>query len=151
MEADACVGAGLVDGGIGGGLDLQFIGRLDEDEAMVGDRLGIAAKEIGVDVERARHLGRCVQSEIGLAVLQIDVAREDGLAVLDDVDVGGAASARGEDLELDAVAGLDDGAVGAQKNLVGAGAGLERNAAGGAVAVMIVRLDVEGFQCRSRG
>ena len=124
VEADARVGAGLVDGGIGGGLDLQLIGRLDEEEAMVGDRLRVAAKEIGVDVERARHVWRGVQCELRLAVLEIDVAREDGLAVLDDIDVRGAAGARGEDLELNAVAGLDDGAVGAQKNLVRARAGL---------------------------
>ena len=58
MELNAGVGAGLVDGRVGGGLDLQFIGGLDEDEAMVGDRLGVAAEEICVDVERAGHLGR---------------------------------------------------------------------------------------------
>ena len=143
--------AGFVDGSVGGGLDLQFIGGLHEDEAMVGDRLSIAAEEIGVDVERARHVGRCGESEIGVAVLKIEVAGEDGLAVLDDVDVGGAAGARGEDLELNAVAGLDDGAVGAEKNLVGAAAGLQRNVARGAVAVMIVRLDVERVEPRSRG
>ena len=145
VEADARVGAGLVDGGVGGGLDLQFIGGLDEDQAMVGDGLGIAAEEIGVDVERAGHLGRGVEGEVGLAVLQIEVAGEDGLAVLDDVDIGRAAGARGEDVELDAVAGLDDGAIGAEQNLVGAPAGLERNVARGAVAVVVVGFDAEGL------
>ena len=124
VEANARVGAGPVDGGVGGGLDLQFVGGLDEDEAMVGDRLRIAAEEIGVDVESAGHLRAWRRGELGLAVLEVEIAGEDGLAVLDDVHVGRAASARGEDLELDAVAGLDDGAVGAQQNLVGAGAGL---------------------------
>ena len=82
MEADARIGAGLVDSGVGGGFDLQLIGRLHEDQAMIGDRLSIAAEQIGVDVERPRHIGRRVEREFGLAVLEIDIAREDGLAVL---------------------------------------------------------------------
>ena len=78
-----------------------------------------------------------------MAVLQIDIASEDGLAILNDVDVCRATSARGEHLELDAVAGLEDGAVGAEKNLVGAATGLQRNVAGAAVAVVVVGLDVK--------
>ncbi len=101
VEANAGIGAGLVGGGIGGGFDLQLVRGLDEDEAMVGDGLCIAAKEIGVDVEGAGHLGCGVEGEIGLTVLEIDIAGKNRLAVLDDVDVGRATSARGEDLELD--------------------------------------------------
>ena len=57
VEVDRCVGTWLIDSGVSGGLDLQLIGRLDEDEPMVGNRLSIAAEEIRIDVERARHLG----------------------------------------------------------------------------------------------
>ena len=151
VEVNAGFGAGFVDGGVGGGFDLQLIGGLDEDEAMVGDGLGVASEEISVDVESAGHLGRGVEGEVGLAVLEIEIAGEDRLAVLDDVDVGGAAGAGGENLELNAVAGLDDGAVGAEENLVSAGAGLERDVAGGAVAMVVVGLDAGVTRCRSRG
>ena len=76
---------------------------------------------------------------------EVEVAGEDGLAVLDDVHIGRAAGAGGEDFELDAVARLDDGAIGAEENLVGAVAGLRGDCAGGAVAVMVVGFDLEGF------
>jgi hypothetical protein len=98
VEPYACIGAWFVDRRIGGGLDLQLIGGLYEDEAMVGDRLGVTTKEIGIDVERASHLWRCVEGEVDLSVLQVEVARKDGLPVFDDIDVNGATSPRGEDL-----------------------------------------------------
>ena len=150
VEVDAGVVAGLVGGGIGGGFDLQLVGGLDEEQAMVGDGLGVAAEEVGVDVERAGHVGRGVQGQVGLAVLEIEIAGEDGLAILDDVDVRRAAAAGGKDLELDAVAGLDDGAVGAEQDLVGSVAGLERNSGGDAVAVVVIGFDVEGLRAGGR-
>ena len=61
MEVDAGVGAGFVDGGVGGSFDLQLVGGLNKDQPMVGDGLRVASKEVGVDVERARHLGRSGQ------------------------------------------------------------------------------------------
>ena len=81
----------------GSGFDLELVGGLDEDEAMIGDGLCVAAEEVGVDVEGAGHVGRGVESEVGVAVLEVDVAGQNGLAVLDDIDVGGAAGAGGED------------------------------------------------------
>ncbi len=47
------------------------------------------------------------------------------------------------------VASLDDGAVGAKKNLVSAGAGLERHVAGGAVAMVVVGFDLECLGARA--
>ena len=61
VEVDARVGTGLIDGGIGSGLDLQPIRGLDKEKAMVGDWFGVTAKEISVDVEGPRHLRRGVQ------------------------------------------------------------------------------------------
>ena len=119
-EANARVVARLVDGGVGGGLDLQLVGGLHEDQAMVGDGARVAAEQIGVEVERAGQVGRGGERQLGLAVDDVEVAGEHGLAVLDDVDIGGAARLRGKDLELDAIAGAIDGALGAQQNLVGA-------------------------------
>src|SRR5260370_12829583 len=110
---------------------------------MIGDRLSVASEEVSVDVESAGHLGSCVEGEVDLAILDVEGAREDSLTVFDDVDVGGAAGAGGEDLELDAVACFEDGAIGAEEYLVGAAAGLEWNGAGGAVAVVIVGLNLE--------
>ena len=45
-------------------------------------------------------------------------------------------------LELDALAGLDDGVAGAEQDLISAGAGLKGDVAGGAVAMVIVGFDV---------
>ena len=83
--------------------------------------------------------------EVGVAVHQIDVAREDGLPVADEIDVGGAAPARGEDAEIHAVAGLVDSAVGAQQDLIVAGARFERERAGSAIAAAIVGVDAQGL------
>ena len=44
VEMDPRVRAGLIDGGIGSSLDLQPIGRLDKEKAMVGNRLSVTAK-----------------------------------------------------------------------------------------------------------
>jgi hypothetical protein len=79
---------------------------------MVGDRLGVTAKKICVDVERSCHLRCGVQCELRLAALEIDIAGENGLAVLDDIDIRGAVSARRKHLELNGLAGLDDRTVG---------------------------------------
>ncbi len=68
MEADAGLIAGLVDGGIGGGFDLEFVGGLDEDEAMIGDGLCVASEEVGVEVEGSGHVGRGGEGEVGVAV-----------------------------------------------------------------------------------
>ena len=54
VEANACIGAWFVDSGIGCGFDLQLIRGLDEDEAMVGDGLGVPSEEISIDVESTR-------------------------------------------------------------------------------------------------
>src|SRR5271168_3211163 len=142
---NASFGARLVDGGVGGGFDLQLIGGLDEDESMIGDGLRIASKQISVDVESASHLGRCVKGEAGLPILDVEVACEDRLTVLDDVDISGAAGAGGENFELETVACLEDGAIAAEENLVGTAASLEGYGIRGAVAVVIVGLDPEGF------
>ena len=140
METNASVGSGFVDGRVGSGFDLQLIGRLDEDEAMIGNGLSVVSKEVSIDIESAGHLGRCIEGEVSLAVLKIEVARENRLAVLDDVDVGRAAGAGGEDLELEAVACFEDNSIGAEEYLVGAAPGLEGNGAGGAVAVVVIGL-----------
>ena len=117
---------------------------------MVGNRLGIAAEEISVDVERAGHLRRGIQCELSVAVLKIDVAGKNRLAVLDDIDVSRAAGASGEDVELNAVACLDHSTAGAEKDLIGTTAILKRNVAGGAVAVMVVGLDAKRIKARTR-
>src|ERR1019366_1785227 len=150
MGVDAGIVAGLVGGGVGAGLDGQFIGGLDEEQAMVGDGLGVATEEVRVDVEGASHVGRGVQGQVGLAVFEVEVAGEDGLAILDDVNVGGAGAAGGKDLELDAVAGLDDGAAGAEQDLVGSVASLERDGGGDAVVVVVIGFDVEGLRAGAR-
>ena len=54
---------------------------MDEDEAMVGDGLRVPAEEVGVDVQRAGHLRRDGEVEIGVALIEIEIAGEDGLAV----------------------------------------------------------------------
>jgi hypothetical protein len=62
--------------------------------------------------------GVAVSDELRLAVVEIEVAREDGLAVLHDIDIGFAMLARGEHFELNAVASFEDGAIGVEQNLV---------------------------------
>ena len=150
MEVDAGVVAGLVGGGVGTGLDGQFIGGLDEEQAMVGDGLGVAAEEVRVDVEGAGHIGRGVQGQVRLAIFEVEVAGEDGLAILDDVNISRAGAAGGNDLELDAVAGLDHGAAGAEQDLVGSVASLERDGGGDAVVVVVIGFDVEGLRAGAR-
>jgi hypothetical protein len=61
MEANAGIGAGLVLGLVGGGLNAELVGGLDEDQAMIGDGLRVAAEHVGIDVERAGHLRSCGQ------------------------------------------------------------------------------------------
>ncbi len=55
-EADARITARLVAGCVGRSFNLQLIRRLHEDQTMISHRLGVAAEEIGVDVEGAGHL-----------------------------------------------------------------------------------------------
>jgi hypothetical protein len=112
---------------------------------MVGDRLGVAAEEIGVDVEGASHLRRDVEGQISLSVLKVEVAGEDGLAVLYDVDVSGAAGTGRENLELNTVAGLEHRVIGTEEDLVSARTCLEWNRGRCTVAVMIICFDVERF------
>src|ERR1700733_9786763 len=105
---------------------------------MVGDRLGVSAKKIGIDVEGSRHLRRGIECELSLAALEIDITCEDRLAVLDNIDIRGAAIPCRKHFELNGLAGLDDRTVGAQQNLVSARARLERNTAGDTVTAVVV-------------
>src|SRR6201995_6159951 len=107
---------------------------------MIGDGLGVAAKEIGVDVERAGHSRRRGQSEISLSVLQVEIAGQNGLPIPDNVDIRRAVSACGEHLERNAITRFDDGAAGAQKNLIGSVPRLQRNVSGGVAATMVIGL-----------
>jgi len=38
---------------IGLGFDFEVVGRLDEDQAMVADGAGVAAEEVGTEVDGA--------------------------------------------------------------------------------------------------
>ena len=118
MKLHASFGAGTIDGGVGGGFDLELLGGLHEDEAMIDDWLSVPAKKIGVNIQRSSHLGRGVEDKFGLTVLEVQIAREDGLTILDDIHVCGAVSTGRKDFELNAVTGLEDGPVGVEKNLV---------------------------------
>src|ERR1700751_2195166 len=110
---------------------------------MVGNRVHIPPKEIGIDVEGPRHFRSGVQYYLRLAVLEIDIARENGLAILDHIDVRRAASSRGQYLQLTPRARLDDPTISTQQNLVSARAGLDRNTAGHTITAMIVSIDLQ--------
>ena len=62
--------------------------------------------------------GVAVSEKFGLAVLDVEIARQHGLAVLDDVNVRRAALPGGKDSQLNAITGAIDGALGAQQNLI---------------------------------
>jgi hypothetical protein len=87
-EADACISARLVDGGIGRCFDLQLVCRLYEDQSVIRDGLGVVAEQICVDVERAGQIRRRGQSEISLPVLEVEIPSHNGLPIPDNVDVG---------------------------------------------------------------
>ena len=65
-EADARITAWLVAGSVGRSFNLQLIRRLHKDQAMIRHRLGVAADEVGVDVEGAGHLRGGREREFGL-------------------------------------------------------------------------------------
>ena len=111
---------------------------------MVSDRLGVAAEEVGVDVEGARHLRSSRERELGLPVLQVEIAGQNRLPIAHDVDVSRATSAGGEDFQFHSFAGLDDGAVDPQQDLVGAFPRLQGNIGCGTDAAMIISVHAEG-------
>ncbi len=94
-EADTRIAAWFVAGCVGRGFNLQLVRRLHENQAMIGDWLGIAAEEVGVDVERAGHLRSGRERKLRLPVLQVEIAGQNRLPIAHDVNVGRAASAGG--------------------------------------------------------
>ena len=117
---------------------------------MIADRARVAAEQVGVEVERAGQVRRGGERQFRLAVHDIQVAREHGLAFLDDVHVRRAALLGREDPELNAIAGAIDGAFGAQQNLVRARASFEGHGARRAIAFLVAGLDVQRRGCRRR-
>ena len=73
-KADTGIAARFIAGCVRRGFNLQLVRGLHENQAMIRDRLGIAAEEVGVDIERARHLRRGRERKLGLPVLQVKVA-----------------------------------------------------------------------------
>jgi len=65
---------------------------------MVRHRPGVASEKIGVAVERARQIRGGRERKFRLAVFDIDVARENGLAFFHDVYISRAAILSGKDL-----------------------------------------------------
>ena len=118
METDARLTSGLIDRRIHGGLDPEFIGGLHKNQPMIADWNGIAAKKIGIDLQRSRHFRRGSEIQLRPAVHYIHIVCGDGLSVFNDVDVSASPWSGGEDLQPDAFAGTIYGTVGAQQNLV---------------------------------
>ena len=143
MKLHAGFRAGPVNGRVGCSVNFQFVRGLDEEQSMVGDRLRIAAEEIGVDVERPSHLRCSRKCKFGFSVLEIEIASEDGLPIPDNVHIGRASSARRQNFELNAIAGLAGGAIRMQQNLVSASTCLKGNLGAGAIAMVVVGFDVE--------
>ena len=112
---------------------------------MIRDGLRVAADDVGAEIECSGHLRRGGEREIGVTVGEVHIAREDGLSVLDDVNISGSALLSREDLQVDAVAGAIDGAVGAQQDLILAGARFERDSGGRAAAAVVVGVNRKGL------
>ncbi len=143
-EAYARFVAGLIDGGVGRGVDLEFVGGLYEDQAVVAHGARVAAEEVGAEIHRAGQVGRGGERQFRLAVGQVEIAGEHGLAVLHDVDVGRAALAGGEDFQQNAIAGAIYGALRAEQNLLFALAKFEGNGGGGAIALGVGSIHLQG-------
>src|SRR5580704_2069315 len=117
-KMNACVIARLVDRRIGGGVDLELISRLHEDQAVIRAGTGVASKLVGVEVQRARHIRGCGERQFGCTVLDVEVARQDGLSVLNYIHVCRAPLLSGKNSKLNAVARLINAVLGAQQDLV---------------------------------
>ncbi len=110
-EADTRIATRFIAAAVRRGFNFQFIRRLYENQAMISDRLGITAEEVGVDIECARHLRRGRERKLGLPVLQVEIARQNRLPIAHDVNVGGSASAGREDFQFHPFAGFHNRAV----------------------------------------
>ena len=142
-EAYAGLVAGLIGGSVRGGFDLELVGGLHEDQAVVADGAGIAAEQVGAEIHRAGQLRRGGERQFRCAVGQVEIARQHGLPVLHHIDVRRAARFGGEDLQQNAVARAIHGAFRAQEDLLLALAKLQRHGGGGAVALGVAGIHVE--------
>src|SRR5262249_20746001 len=91
VEPDARLFTRALRGSIGSRLDLQFVGGLYEDEPVVGYRLRVASEEIRMEVQRAGKFRRRGERQLRLPVDQVEIARENGLAFLDNIYIRRAA------------------------------------------------------------
>ena len=145
-DAEAYAGfvAGLIDGGVGRGVDLEFVGGLYEDQAVVAHGARVSTEEVGAEIHGAGQIGRDGKSQFRLTVGQVEIAGEHGLPVLHDVDVGRAALSRGEDFEENAITGSIDGAFGAEEDLIVTLAKFEGDGSGGSIALGVGGFYLEG-------
>jgi len=118
METDTGFRARFVLRGVCRGLNLELIGRLDEDQAVIAHGTGVPPEQVGAEVQRSRHFGCGCHGKFSLAVFQVQVAGQHRLAFFDDVHVYGASLLRREDSQLNGIAGSIDRAFHPQKNLV---------------------------------
>ncbi len=81
--------------------------------------------------------------ELGLPVLQVEIAGENRLPIAHDVNVGRSTSAGREDFQFHPFAGFDNGSVDPQQDLVGALPRLQRNICCHASAAMIISIHAE--------
>ena len=148
-ESDVRIVAGFVDGRVRHRFNLQFVRRLDEHQAVVPHRPRIAAEEVGVKVHGPRHFRCGGERQFGLAVFDVQVARQHGLSFLDDIHIRGAPLARGEDPQFDGFSGPIDGALRPQENLVQALASLKFHRLRGVVPFPVSGFNLQRLSARA--
>ena len=108
-EANARVVARFINLGVGHGDNCQFIRRLHKQQTMVAYRLRVTPEQVCTEVQSPSHFRGGKQRKFRLAVVDVQVARQNGLAFLDDVNVGCASLLRGKDPQLNTVSGTVHG------------------------------------------
>src|SRR5581483_10571665 len=81
MEGNAGVIPRLVDPRIRRGLNLQLVRRLDKDDSMIRNRLGISAEQVCIEIHHAGEIRCRGKRHFSLPMSDVDVAGQNRLAI----------------------------------------------------------------------
>ena len=148
-EVDARIVTRLVGRRIRRSLDLQLVGRLHEDQAVIADRPRILPEKIRVDIDRARQVRRRGQRQFRLPVHHIQVARQHCLPFLHHIHVSRAALPGRKHSQRNAIAGAIHRVLRAQQNLIRPVARFQAQRSRRVVSLFVAGLDLDGLLARA--